>query len=238
MNFKKSALLIALVAITLNSCTKKYEGPYVPPYHIDGINDITVNANSPSNGMSLNVTYENSAQERITLSLENVPAGMTYTIANPTGYPSFSSFINFFDSSAAVGTYKVNLVATGDKSKAVKFPFNIVVTDIPDCAGDFAHADFTASNVCSSGSYTEGVTLLSSNHVQFTNLEGAGIHLNATFNCLAGTLTVPSQTINGFVYTGTGGFTSFGTNQEIWIMYSKTPVGGGSTVSCEEDMFR
>ena len=240
MNFKKSTLLVALLAITIGSCTKKYETnvPYVPPYHLDGITDLTVNADNPSASMQIGVTYQNSNQERVTLSLEGMPAGLTYNIINPSGYPSFSSFISFFDSSAAIGTYTVNLVAKGDKSGKVKFPFTVMVTEIPDCAAGFTGANFSASNFCTSGSYTEGITLLSANHVQFTNFEGTGVHLNATFNCTTGDVTIPTQTINGFIYAGSGSFGSFGTNQEVVISYSKQPVGGGSTINCEEDMFR
>lgn len=245
MILKRTTLLIAILAIVFSGCTKRYydsNNPYTPPYHIDGINDLTLMKSSfpAQTAMFLNVSYMNSRQERLTLSFENVPQGLHYEISNPTGYPSFSSQVIFTDSNTAIGTYTVKLVAKGDSSGRNVYPFTITVLPVPDCTADWT-GNFLSTNGCiSGGSFTESVTASSaiSNRIFVNNFENSGQTLFVDLDCSSQSLSIPTQTIGGFSITGNGEFFMSGSTQFLNLRYFKSPIGGGGGFSCQESLRR
>ena len=177
---KKITLLVSLLVVIAGiSCTKNYynDNAAGASYHIDGLSGVTLNKDAPSRAMYLTVTYTNGQpQENVTLSFENLPAGLYATITNPSGYPTFSSQILFYDSSAAVGNYKASLIAIGDKTGRKVLPITIEITAPPECASTFA-GGWNASNSCiGSSSYTESLSMDGTvfNRIKLNNFENSG----------------------------------------------------------------
>ena len=232
---KKISLVVVLLVLIITGCTKKYyygsEGNDNPPYIVQGINDFSINEDSGPSVMGLSIMYQNSDQENVKVSLENVPAGLFTIIERPSGIPSFSSFIQFTDSSATPGTYTVNLVVTGAKSGKKSFPFTITVTTTPDCRDEII-GTYSTSSLCSAGpsNYSSDIEKdVVNKRIIIKNWENSGEQVFATTNCINGQLTIPSQTVNGVTYSGNGSFGQWSpTQMRVSISYTRTTSSGSS----------
>lgn len=238
---KKLSLLIALVAVIFGGCTKNYYGDEFsnPSYRVDGITDFTVSENQPAYNMNLQVAYMNGEQENVKVSLEGLPTGLYANIVRPSGVPTFSSYITFYDSSAAPGTYNVKLVTTGSVSGRKTFPITVTVNPVVDCRNELA-GSYGANSFCTSGPNPFVVEISSSTSVSkrivFDNFENSGVQIYGTVNCSAQSIQVPSQTIGGITYSGSGSFyKSSSGNMSVYVYYTRTVVGGGSS-TCSVNM--
>ena len=234
---KKITFFIILLIAGIG-CTKNYYGSGDGSYHIDGLSGVSLSQDAPARTMYITVTYDGQPQENVTLSFENLPAGMYATLYTPSGYPTFSSQIQFYDSSAAIGTYRVNLIATGEKTGRKVLPITITITAPPECASTFT-GNWMGSNGCTgSSSYTETLATDASvvNRVKLNNFENSGITLYADIKCTGRTVTLPLQTVNGVSYSGNGYFYTSGAAYFLRISYTRT--NGSSTISCTESLSR
>jgi hypothetical protein len=218
----RQALLASILILScLGSCKKEDDDtPYIPPYRLEGVVDLTLSKLSSGNGalaqMPINVEYENGVQERVTLSLEDVPAGLKDSIVNTSGYPSFSSMLWFIDSGVNDGSYTMKLVAQGSQTGRTEFPFTLTVLPTPDCiTGSGLVGTYTSTSTCvSGGAYTVNVQASASvkNQLVFPNLNNNGLQIVANVNCDGGGsfITIPTQSFNGVTYSGFVSFLSNG----------------------------
>lgn len=234
---KKLSLLVALIAIILGGCTKNYYGGDAtnPPYRVDGITDFTVSEDNPRFFMDVQLVYMNNEQENVTVTVEDLPAGLYANYQNNSGIPSFYSRIDFYDSSAAPGTYNVKVVTNGSVSGRRTYPFKITVNPIADCKNDLT-GSYSAQNFCAVGvsNFTETVAASPTvaRRILINNFENAGFQIYANLSCNTQSITIPSQTVNGATYSGSGYFyTNTSGDKTLYIYYNKVYSGGGS-VSC------
>ncbi len=216
-----------------------------PNYLVDGIQDLTlqkVDSGLPKNTafMPLNITYNNRSQERLRLSLEGKPSGVTDSITVKTGYPSFSSAVLLTDSTVAVGTYPMKLVVTGDSSGRREFSFDLKVLPVRSCALDLVDTPYTASSACAgSSSYPVGIRQVGSgNQIRLNNFDNAGGSLLVNIDCSTQTLTVPAQTVNGVSYLGgSGSYFIFSGGKQLSLT-AQINSGTGTPISCTISMFK
>lgn len=236
--------------LTLASACKKEDDdlstPYVPPYRVSGVVDFSIQKYSFGSDpyqMYVSVEYENGEQERVTISLEDVPSGLQDSIFNVSGFPSFASYLTFTDSGVAVGDYTVKLVATGERSGRKEYPFRIRVLPVPNCSGAFTGQYLNSNSFCASVSYyavTAQASPSITNRLIFSNLNANGLQLYADVNCNSGgggggsssQVVVPTQTVNGITYSGSGYAYNSQGQQEI-TLYIQRSNGSSCTFYLE-----
>ncbi len=232
---KSAVLFLALLVFGFASCTKQYDDELnTPAYHVDGVTDLTLIKGSRSGGstpgLQLSVVYENSQQERVHLTLENVPTGLYYKFYTPTGIPTFSSFVSFADSGVAEGNYSMRVVATGENSGRRELVFNMEVTGQPDCSADLIGSGYLSNSSCTSGSFSQSITKATgfTNNIILNNFDNNGTSLRAVVDCDFQQLTIPLQTINGVTYSGNGSYGISGGQRFISLSVQKSSSGGGT----------
>src|SRR5215217_4142106 len=185
---KKLSLLVALIAVILGGCTKNYYGDDLtnPPYRVDGITDFSVSEDNPRFFMDVQLVYMNNEQENVTVTVEDLPAGLYASYQNNSGIPSFYTRVDFYDSSATPGTYNVKVVTNGSISGRRTYPFKITVNPVADCKNDLS-GSYSAQNFCAVGSssFTQTVTASPtvSRRILINNFENAGFQIYANLNC-------------------------------------------------------
>jgi len=230
----KNLLFLSLLFIGFASCKKEDEAKTTYSYRIEGIKDLSLvrgsHNGSATPALGLKVIYDNGVNEQVALSLENIPAGLSYKIDSAAGMPNFNSKISFADSGVVEGNFVIKLVATGHTTGRHEFSFNIVVGSIPDCTAEVIGNNFVTSSPCSpSANYMQNVTLENSatNRVLFSNIGNVSTKVYANVDCEVGGLIIPKQVINGIAYTGEGGYANTGGQRIISITIRKTSATGG-----------
>ena len=232
---KKTTLLLAFLTLLFSACTKVVDDEYeMPNYRVDGITDISVYSTGATN-MPLNVVYMNSEQERVDLSLDGLPAGMTATFTPASGIPTYSSFLQIRSNNTAAGNYPVTLVANGAESGRRTYSFNIRITE---CASELL-GTYTGFNACfAGGSYVDNITAVAGqpNTIQFNNFENTGARVIATVDCGTSRLTIPTQVVNGITYSTNSGFFNI-TTTGIFINFNYRRVSaGGGVANCNVNL--
>src|SRR5690606_5646767 len=108
MNYMlKLNLLIFLgflsVALSFSSCVREddWNPGYGDPYLINGIHDVELKrglTGTATATLDLDIEYQTSVQERITLSLEDLPEGLYYSFDPSSGYAPFHATLTLVDS--------------------------------------------------------------------------------------------------------------------------------------------
>lgn len=232
---KKLFLFLSVLAIGFSSCTKNDDDTNNPNYHIDGITDLVITKEYTQFPvypvLNLTVVYENSQQERVKLSLENVPQGLSYRISTSTGIPTFGTNISFVDSGVATGSYPIKLVGYGEVSGRREFYFNMTVKPVPDCAEQLL-GNYLSNSMCDSVTSIQTVSRVqgTTNTILINNVDNVGRSLKATVDCNAKLLVINPQTVGGFTYSGSGDFNTVGTQRKINLTLQK--VGSSGTTTC------
>lgn len=234
---RKVSFIIALLAVIIGGCTKNYyrdSESTNPTYRVDGIQDFWLSEDNPQNAININVVYMNKEQENVTVSVEGLPQGLYAQVFNGSGIPTFNTQISFYDSSAAPGTYKVQLVTTGSVTGRKAFTINVTIKPIVDCKNSLTGV-YTGQSFCAaSGMFMANVTPSPTvaRRILIDNFENSGFQVYVNLVCTQNAINMPAQTINGVVYSGSGYFydNAMG-NQTIYLSYSKRFSTGGMT-SC------
>jgi len=210
---KRILTLCSLLFIALFSCTKSDStDSHLPTmYRIDGIHDLTFDPNLyiSSDTLNLSVVYVGPLQETVTLSFSDLPAGITVDTTHvATGIPSFyTRIILTSDGTAKAGTYQVKLHCNGTQSGAKYYTFNIIIVPAPSCSGALTGSWTNCYNFCAASPYFDSVSAGAiNNRIIFNNFNGKGVSLYADIDCKNSVINIPSQSIAGHTYYGTGGF--------------------------------
>ena len=233
---KKLALITATLLLFISSCTKirKDRDTDQDNIRVNGITDVSLLVNDETQ-LNVEILYVNSEQERVTLALENIPSGITGSISNKAGIPSFNTTLNFKNTSAAPGLYPVTLVATGEKSGRHAYTFNVRVVG---CTEALVRTYFVTDN-CTGGSYVSNIEAVSGQpgKIRILNFGNMGINITADVNCFSsgfGQIDIPEQTIGSSTYTGSGQyFVNFGSLQ-VSLFYTK--MTGTTFENCSVNM--
>jgi hypothetical protein len=231
------AMFVVVLAIT--SCKKSDNDaePFKPSYHIDGISDVTIQkmvfGGAPYAYLNLSLVYENSEQERVTLSIDSVPPKLFTRFSTKSGIPSFTSSLFLADSGVAPGVYTLKLNAEGANSGKKSFDINLTVLAAPDCSSDITGTGYTSQSNCASASpYLQDITASGeSGKVVFSNFDGSGTQIYGYVNCGSYYITIPQQVVNNITYQGSGNYQKIGTQRQVNINYSKVGSTGSTTCS-------
>jgi hypothetical protein len=234
----RKLLFLALLVIGFASCKKDDDNePSKPSYRIDGIVDRsmqkTVFGTPPTTTLNLNVMYEHSDQERVTLSIENVPEGLKSKFSTKSGIPGFNTSLLLIDSGVVAGEYTLKLIATGSNTGRRSYDFNLTVLAPPDCSSDLTGTGYATQTSCNpTGSFTQNITSVPGQvgRVLFSNFDNTGAQVYANVICNSGQVSIPSQTVNGVVYQGSGYYNVSGGTRYINVSYGRTV--SGSTITC------
>jgi len=236
---KKTCILISLAALTLVGCTKNNTTNNIttplPAFTVNGIHDVSLeNGGSGFVDLPITVTYGDSAQEPVTLAISALPAGINIdTTWITSGTPSFSTDLLIYDTTAAgatIGTYPMTLTATGTKSGVKTYNFNIKVHPQPSCI-TFLVGVYNNCSGCLGILYKDSIyadpTVV--NKMWFTNFNNSGNKVYGTYDCNTERITVPSQTVGGVTYSGTG--SGFGSSFSHSIDIETTTATGLCEIS-------
>jgi hypothetical protein len=212
-------LLTAVSLLSLFGCSKTENiTNNIPVYNypgftVQGITDVHILPDMYAVELPFSVSYHDSIQEKVELSLSELPEGIKInTNWLRSGYPTFYTSLSFFDTillnPALPGTYPVTVTATGEKSGSKKYTFNIIVDDVAPITDSFikVYPNCVVSGV--TGSYAD--TLIKdpvvTNKVWFKNFANTGQSVAAIFNGLpsVASITIPSQQINTYTFHGNG----------------------------------
>ncbi|PZF72491.1 hypothetical protein [Taibaiella soli] len=207
---KKSYCIIVAIATATSffSCSKSDTGDTLPTnYRIDDIHDIELQPSGTQTSiLNLSAVYTGKIQERISLSLEDVPAGVGTDISITGGYPAFNTQIAFTDSSATPGTYPIKLVCEGSQTGKKSYTFNLVAKPEIDYNSVLAGTYTDCSNACtSSGGYT--ITIRPGdkpNKIYIDNIDNTGRTVFANIINNGQQISIPEQLVNYFIYRGGG----------------------------------
>jgi hypothetical protein len=212
---KKLFVFISLAALGLAACKKGttvnvYTGS-MPSFIVSGVQNMTFTngAYYSTQTMSLTVQYEDSTQQMVTLALSALPAGIAIdTQWQTSGYPTFSTGIEFYDTTTAgatPGTYPMTLTATTASGQKKTFSFTIKVNPEPPCTSIFTGKYVNCYNTCvGTGSYTDSIYADPNvvNKVWFTNFANSGHAVYGQYSCSTEELTIPLQTVGSITYSG------------------------------------
>jgi hypothetical protein len=114
----------------------------VPAYTVDGVHDIQLSRVRFGWGLGtsfpITVQFHDSAQQRIKISVTNVPSGMQFSTANSStetgpwwGYPTFSlPLVGWCTSDITpLGKYNVILTSEDTSGRKKSFPFTVEVVN-------------------------------------------------------------------------------------------------------------
>ncbi|PZF72489.1 hypothetical protein [Taibaiella soli] len=214
---KKSYLLPLVVSIGLFSCTKSGTdttsgtgaNTNKTSYKVNGVVDVSIQNNPDSNTSvtTLTITDTLKSAQKITLSLDGLPNGVTGTLSNTSGYPTYTSVLTFVDASNATpGVYPIKLNCEGSISGKASYTINLTVRADHDYANDWigtADAITRLVNGDPGPSFTETITHGDRpNRVVFHNFFNDGVDVYADIRPDGENVDIPSQTINGAIYSG------------------------------------
>ncbi len=233
---KKLLLAVLALPLIIGSCNKSDSNSeiYKPSYHVDGISDRIMQKSATGTALTstfyLTVTYENQDQERVSLSLENVPAGLVARFTPATGFPTFSSQLMLIDSNVAVGEYTLKLVATGANSGKKTFEFNLSVLGAPDCSNLATGAGYLSQLSCGTNTYTQSVTAVAGfpGRINFSNFDNTGAQVYGIVSCSSGQINIPYQTVNNATYQGSGYIYQQGTQRVLSISFYRNSSSGST----------
>lgn len=214
---KRFYAVLLLLVLGAFSCTKSkttvnnytsLPGGNTPAFSVNGLSDITLtNLFSHSYTLYINVTYQDSAQENVTLSLSGLPQGITMdTSWIHSGIPSFNTSITFYDTTAAgatPGTYPITLTATTASGNKKFYTVNLNVLPMPT---QFLGSYDSCFLYCGpTQMYSDSVYLDASipNKIWFANFANSGHHVYGIIST-GGQLTIPAQTFGANTYSGSG----------------------------------
>jgi hypothetical protein len=208
-----------------------------------GVNNIDIGEYSYTKSMSIDIDYNSGRQEKLFLSLENLPKGINAKIINEKGFPPFSSSIYFYDTSAVhatPGLYEASLVVcNASKTTIKKYPFTIRVKKVSDCRNDVV-GDCFAINYCLSGSLTYITTVKKSNindRIIINNFENNNDSIEVKLYCGFNNINIPNQKVGDFTISGYGWYYLKTNGYSMKLSYTKIDSSGG-TSECEMSINR
>ncbi|PZF72490.1 hypothetical protein [Taibaiella soli] len=211
---KKSYLLPLVVSIGLFSCTKSGTdttsgtgaNTNKTSYKVNGVVDVSIQNNPDSNTSvtTLTITDTLKSAQKITLSLDGLPNGVSGSLSNTSGYPTYSTVLTFVDTNATPGVYPVKLNCEGSVSGKTTYTIDLTIRPDHDYANDWlgtAEGANIPSNSPNTLTYTENITHGDrTNRIVFNNFGGYGIKVYADIIDYGTNFTIPTQTINNTTY--------------------------------------
>ncbi len=212
---KNAIILLALSVVAFSACKKKHPlDPYYPndggdlQYTIEGVKDMTLEQTGMAK-MTVFFKKVSGASEDLSLSMEDLPKGASFTYSPIVGSVSFNSVLTINTTRVAAGNYTVKVKASGAKSGIKTASFVLKVT--PYTNGAIAIlGHFNETGNCSQSNGVNNIvnidTVSTINKVVIKGLYAGGTlyTLNATLDPSNSTITVPFQTNSQADFQGSG----------------------------------
>lgn len=172
---KKALFALLLAPILFASCSKSDSGPS-NEFVINGIHDVNIGTVG-GNILGLTVMQSSGTQEPVTLSVTDLPAGVSADIQPASGTPAFASSITFTRTgNAAAGTFPIHIVGTSS-SYTKSYDLNIIVPTMNGFVVD--NMAFSAANV---SRYTGGTPPYLFSDVIVNSTDNGGGTFNASLS--------------------------------------------------------
>lgn len=244
----KQTLILALSCLLLFSCGKestqptptapKTDSSTLFKFIINGVTDMTFGKDSFAT-IAIGVARESGTQERVTLSVEGLPANATAEFSSASGTPDFATTLTLKGNGAIPGTYALKLKGVSEKGASKSYDFNAVITGQkpgePDpvlgCAKDLL-GNYRSDYVFNGTPNTYEQALVESTGVKNEikmRVGGFTKQVLATIDCNTMQLTIPNQPGMDWNLTNASGYVS---NGKIHLSY--TLDGSGSTIPVTE----
>lgn len=239
----KNIILVSalLLFVGIVSCTKKtVNNPVYPDdagafsYTVEGIKDTTLERIGTVS-MQILVKKLTGGTEKVTFSQFDVPDGMEVSMEKAIEEPSFNTFIKITTTRTKVGTYPIRITAASPTTGITEYKMKVTVTDYTNAATGLK-GTFEEKGNCSTAGHDVNVVVASSQSDRIiirgfwkgtmTNEVYADIDRNNK------TLTIPSQTVFGITYSGSGTYT----DNEMVINY--TAIGTTVNQTCTSTFTR
>ncbi len=246
---RKLLFATGLLALAFSSCKKEEvivnTAPAKPPFRVTGLSDIAVQLNPFYQQLliaqqQVGVVYEYGDQKRVSLRLENLPAGLKDSFYVRSGYPDFSTYISFYNEGVKSGNYTLSLVLQADgEPDAMRYPFNVSVQGDTSCAGYFGGKNFEGSSNCSGQNPNPPVPYnvsslppnSSGDTLVFNNYKNDGNSLKLLIRCQSRSVTVPIQVVGNSLVQGYGQLINNNGNfpDVIYLSLNETNSQGNTT---------
>lgn len=248
----KQTLILALSCLLLFSCGKESNQPTpaVPKndstnqtssfkFLINGVTDMTFGKDSFAT-IAIGVARESGTQERVTLSVEGLPANATAEFSSASGTPDFATTLTLKGNGAIPGTYALKLKGLAEKGAVKTYDFNAVITGLkpgePDpvlgCAKDLL-GDYRSDYVYNGTPRVYELALVESTGVKneiTMRVGGFTKQVVATVNCDTKQLTILNQPGMDWNLTNGSGYVS--ADGKIHLSY--TLDGSGTQIPVTE----
>ncbi|PQJ08889.1 hypothetical protein CJD36_021715 [Flavipsychrobacter stenotrophus] len=122
-------LTLVLATLFAVSCSTKQANPM--QYSISNIVDVTIKQYQDTTFyMATGLEYLAGPQETATISIGDLPAGLTVSPTSISGTPSFANLFTFHAATSVSGSFPVTVSVTSASSGTQNFTFNVIVTPV------------------------------------------------------------------------------------------------------------
>ncbi len=184
------------------SCGKKADQP--TDFKISGVNNIMLEENG-SSVLDLNVELLTSNAEQVTLSIENIPEGISPNFNRTTDKPPFSTSLYIKDDSSKGGEYIVTLIGTS--AKGVVHTYNFTITTLNKTCAIKASGLYYGTSTCRDGNglvFNNIYFLTDSTDKDKLFFTWQGKSLYGEINCNRNKFTIPLQSVGDHTIKGDG----------------------------------
>lgn len=208
--------LCAAALLVISSCSKNGTTTPVTPvtspkmkFSVNNLVDITLKQYRDTTVyVTPSVVFDSGLQEPLTLTLADLPAGVTVTPASLGGTPSFGGIFTFHVDAATSGVFPVKIVATTTSGTVKNYTFNLTTLPNSSCAASIV-GSYNSHTVCTPD-FSTPVDFQGTVDATNDNLVGIPTfytYLAAHINCTNGTFTTdPRHTSDFEIGAGTGTF--------------------------------
>ncbi len=218
-----AACFVAIAGCTKSNEPKKTNTPTpvvdsnAMKYTVNGLIDIYLEKTDDTFYV-LSIAHIGGKQEKLTLSVTDLPANVTASFETKSGIPSFGSILNIASADAAPGTYPIKILGTSASDSVKEFNINLIIKTPPpppppppalgcviDIIGTYtSDYDFRGKGIDCIVDSISGVK----NKVKISNLKGFPDPVYADLDCDKKTLTITQAKSGSLTLTdGYGVFT-------------------------------
>lgn len=228
---KLTTLLLAACALLTYSCNKPGNKAQTQPYAINGVDDIQIKQGE-DDSWNLEVRSIGPVYETVTLSITGLPQGVTATMTQSSGQPTFFSTVVFKNTNALPGSYPCVLTASSPEAGASTYNFMLKISNPILCG---LIRNYTGYTSCDTTKFLSNIIATappiedSINIVQINNFANHGLNVKANIDCATSTVDIPLQWFNSNTVSvvGSGTFTG---GASMSVNYTITV--NGSPTSC------
>ncbi|HRO43675.1 MAG TPA: hypothetical protein PL009_12630 [Flavipsychrobacter sp.] len=210
--------------VVLLGCKKNGDHtPFAPlQFEISGLPDTARMEQTDTTEILFSIDFVSGFKDRVALQISNLPSTISASFSSNIDTPSYSTVLRLVSHGADTGTY--NIVITAADSRQTKIDsFKLRVNPTPVNPALTLVGNYAETGPCTlAGSINNTVSIAAHtpefNKVIFSRLwnNNPNTVLQADLDPVSQTISIPSQTVNSAVFSGTG----FYSGNQIHINYT------------------